>query len=144
MNPFIYSVRFPERGIGHRKASTCTGQHGSERRDHTTMPRSEFEHTITKFVRSRPNPQSSRHYGRLANEGISTWIWLWWFRPSLQDKSGIIPINRLYGPHFKILHIPSNGLSHILLTSAVKKRNTKPKNKKLITDHKLILNQKEV
>jgi hypothetical protein len=34
-----------------RKAPTCTGQHNTEKREHTSMPRAEFEPTVPVFER---------------------------------------------------------------------------------------------
>jgi len=40
-------------GSARRKATTYTGQHNTEKRGHTSMPRAGFEPTITVFERSK-------------------------------------------------------------------------------------------
>jgi hypothetical protein len=41
-------------GSARRKASTYTGQHNTEKRGHTAMPRAGFEPTIPVFERLKP------------------------------------------------------------------------------------------
>jgi hypothetical protein len=40
-------------GSAYRKASTYTGQHDTEKRGHTSMPRAGFEHAIPVFELSK-------------------------------------------------------------------------------------------
>jgi len=40
-------------GSARRKATTYTGQHNTEKRGHTSMPRAGFEPTIPVFERSK-------------------------------------------------------------------------------------------
>jgi len=40
-------------GSAHRKATTYTGKHNTEKRGHTSMPRAGFKPTIPLFERSK-------------------------------------------------------------------------------------------